>query len=128
MNLGIPSSEASLLVGYLSISSTVSRFVFGIVLYHPKINRFYVLQVRTNFFRPPHYGICDSFVFRSLSLIIYFFRCHFGIGCNKSPTLLAEPFFCLLDLAFSRKALHESSKIFIEYALHVARIQSRTQA
>ena len=31
-------------------------------------------------------------------------------------------------LAFSRKALHESSKIFIEYALHVARIQSRTQA
>ena len=44
------------------------------------------------------------------------------------PTLLAEPFFCLLDLVFSRKALHESSKIFIEYALHVARIQSRTQA
>lgn len=45
MNLGIPSYEASLLVGYLSISSTVSRFVFGIVLYHPKINRFYVLQI-----------------------------------------------------------------------------------
>ena len=43
-------------------------------------------------------------------------------------TLLAEPFSCLFDFAFSRKALHESSKIFIEYVLHVARIQSRIQA
>ena len=31
-------------------------------------------------------------------------------------------------LAFSRKTRHELSKIFIEHALHVARIQFRTQA
>ena len=43
-------------------------------------------------------------------------------------TLLVEPFFCLRDFGVPRKALHELSKIFVEYALRVARIQSRTQA
>ena len=41
----IPESKASLLIGYLSIASTLSRFLFGLVLNHPRINRFYVLQV-----------------------------------------------------------------------------------
>ena len=31
-------------------------------------------------------------------------------------------------LAYSRKTLHESSKFFVEHALHVARIQLQTQA
>ncbi|KAK2569119.1 Monocarboxylate transporter 10 [Acropora cervicornis] len=43
-NLGIPGHKASLLVGYLSISSTVARVIFGLVLDDPRINRFYVLQ------------------------------------------------------------------------------------
>ena len=41
----IPESKASLLIGYLSIASTLSRFLFGLVLNHPRVNRFYVLQV-----------------------------------------------------------------------------------
>ena len=41
----IPESKASLLIGYLSIASTLSRVLFGLVLNHPRINRFYVLQV-----------------------------------------------------------------------------------
>ena len=44
-----------------------------------------------------------------------------------SPCWQSLSFDCSI-LAFSRKALHESSKIFIEYALHVSRIQSRTEA
>ena len=47
--------------------------------------------------------------------------------CRHAPCKQSLSFACSI-LAFSRKALHESSKIFIEYALHVARIQSRTQA
>ena len=43
--LGVPESKASLLIGYLSIASTVSRVLFGLVLNHPRVNRFYVLQV-----------------------------------------------------------------------------------
>ena len=35
---------------------------------------------------------------------------------------------CKQSLSFVCSILHKSSKIFIEYALHVARIQSRTQA
>ena len=46
---------------------------------------------------------------------------------NLTPCYQSLSFACSI-LAFSRKALHESSKIFFEYALHVARIQSRTQA
>ena len=41
----IPESKASLLIGYLSIASTLSRVLFGLVLNHPRINRFHVLQV-----------------------------------------------------------------------------------
>ena len=44
-NLGVPGYESALLIGYLSIASTVSRVLFGLVLNHPRINRFYVLQV-----------------------------------------------------------------------------------
>ena len=43
--LGVPESKASLLIGYLSIASTLSRVLFGLVLNHPRINRFHVLQV-----------------------------------------------------------------------------------
>ena len=43
--LGVPESKASLLIGYLSIASTLSRVLFGFVLNHPRVNRFYVLQV-----------------------------------------------------------------------------------
>ena len=43
----VPESKASLLIGYLSIASTLSRVLFGLVLNHPRINRFYVLQVCT---------------------------------------------------------------------------------
>lgn len=43
-NLGVPGYQSSLLVGYLSIASTVSRVLFGLVLNHPRVNRFYVLQ------------------------------------------------------------------------------------
>ena len=43
--LGVPESKASLLIGYLSIASTLSRVLFGLVLNHPRVNRFYVLQV-----------------------------------------------------------------------------------
>ncbi|XP_073247275.1 monocarboxylate transporter 10-like [Porites lutea] len=42
--LGVPESKASLLIGYLSIASTLSRVLFGFVLNHPRVNRFYVLQ------------------------------------------------------------------------------------
>ena len=48
-------------------------------------------------------------------------------AAGNPPCKQSLSFACSI-LAFSRKALHESSKIFIEYALHVARIQSRTQA
>ena len=41
----MPGYESSLLIGYLSIASTVSRVLFGLVLNHPRMNRFYVLQV-----------------------------------------------------------------------------------
>ncbi|KAM7430136.1 hypothetical protein ABFA07_019109 [Porites harrisoni] len=44
-NLGVPGYESALLIGYLSIASTVSRVLFGLVLNHPRINRFYVLQL-----------------------------------------------------------------------------------
>lgn len=44
-NLGVPGYESSLLIGYLSIASTVSRVLFGLVLNHPRMNRFYVLQL-----------------------------------------------------------------------------------
>ena len=44
-NLGVPGYESALLIGYLSIASTASRVLFGLVLNHPRINRFYVLQV-----------------------------------------------------------------------------------
>jgi len=44
INLGVPGYQSSLLLGYLSIASTVSRVVFGLVLDHPRINRFYFLQ------------------------------------------------------------------------------------
>ena len=40
----------------------------------------------------------------------------------------SRAFFACSIVAISSKTLHESSKIFIEYALHDARIQSRTQA
>jgi len=47
-----------------------------------------------------------------------------------SPTLIAEPFFLSLfsNLFYLSRTLHESSKIFVEHALHVARRQFRTQA
>ena len=41
----MPESKASLLIGYLSIASTLSRVLFSLVLNHPRVNRFYVLQV-----------------------------------------------------------------------------------
>lgn len=44
-NLGVPSYQSALLIGYLSISSTVSRVLFGLVLNHPRMNRYYVLQL-----------------------------------------------------------------------------------
>lgn len=44
-NLGVPGYQSSLLVGYLSVASTVSRVLFGLILNHPRVNRFYVLQV-----------------------------------------------------------------------------------
>ena len=43
--LGVSDTDSALLIGYLSIASTVSRLLFGLFLNHPKINRFYVLQV-----------------------------------------------------------------------------------
>ena len=43
--LGVPESKASLLIGFLSIASTLSRVLFGLMLNHPRVNRFYVLQV-----------------------------------------------------------------------------------
>lgn len=43
-SLGVPGYQSSLLIGYLSIASTVSRVGFGLVLDHPRINRFYFLQ------------------------------------------------------------------------------------
>ncbi|CAH3160523.1 unnamed protein product [Pocillopora meandrina] len=44
-NLGVPGYQSSLLVGYLSVASTVSRVLFGLILNHPRVNRFYVLQL-----------------------------------------------------------------------------------
>lgn len=44
-SLGVPGYQSSLLVGYLSVASTVSRVLFGLVLNHPRVNRFYVLQL-----------------------------------------------------------------------------------
>ena len=42
---------------------------------------------------------------------------------------LAEPLFCSPSIsACSRKIRHESSKVFVEHALHVARIQFRAKA
>ena len=44
-----------------------------------------------------------------------------------SSTLLAEPFVCFLDFSVLEKTLLELRKLFIEHALHLARIQFQTQ-
>lgn len=43
--------------------------------------------------------------------------------CYKySYILTSEPSFCFLDFAVREKTLHESNKIFVKHARHVARI------
>ena len=42
---------------------------------------------------------------------------------QKVKALPKEPHFYLLDLAYSRKTRHESSRIFVEHVLLVAEIQ-----
>ena len=54
--LGVPESKASLLIGFLSIASTLSRFFFGLVLNHPRVNRFCVFQVCIEMFFFFDYG------------------------------------------------------------------------
>ena len=43
--MGIQPSKAGLLVGFMSISSTISRLVLGKFSDHPKVNRLYMTQV-----------------------------------------------------------------------------------
>ena len=52
------------------------------------------------------------------------------ISLDELPfTLAAEPFFCLLDLAYSRNTLHiKWSQISVEHVLHVFGVQFLTQA
>ncbi|XP_032231462.2 monocarboxylate transporter 10 isoform X2 [Nematostella vectensis] len=44
VSFGIPTSDAALLIGYMSISSTISRIIFGRFLDHPCVNRLYMTQ------------------------------------------------------------------------------------
>ena len=50
------------------------------------------------------------------------FLIYFSCG-TVINTLPKEPFFGYSILPFFRKTLHESNKIFVEHALHIARIQ-----
>lgn len=43
--IGISPSKAALLVGFMSIASTISRFVFGKFSDHPKVNRLFMTQM-----------------------------------------------------------------------------------
>lgn len=43
--LGISPSKAALLIGFMSIASTVSRFVFGKFSDHPRVNRLFMTQL-----------------------------------------------------------------------------------
>lgn len=77
--------------------------------------------ISRDFFSAIFSAVASPFQGRLATLVIL-------IAHWRRDALQAEPFFCLSILAFSKKTLQESSKIFIEYALHVARIQARTQA
>ncbi|EDO35653.1 predicted protein, partial [Nematostella vectensis] len=44
VSFGIPTSDAALLIGYMSISSTISRIIFGRFSDHPCVNRLYMTQ------------------------------------------------------------------------------------
>ena len=52
---------------------------------------------------------------------------HHVAGGESLPYYPCLSFACPI-LACSRKTLHESSKVFVEHALHVAWMQIRTQA
>lgn len=43
--LGISPSKAALLIGFMSIASTISRFIFGKFLDHPRVNRLFMTQI-----------------------------------------------------------------------------------
>ena len=43
--LGISSSKAALLIGFMSIASIISRFGFGKFSDHPKVNRLFMTQM-----------------------------------------------------------------------------------
>lgn len=45
VGLGISSSKGAILIGFMSISSTISRIVFGRFSDHPRVNRLYMTQL-----------------------------------------------------------------------------------
>lgn len=44
VDTGISPSDGAMLIGYMSISSTLSRIVFGRFSDHPRVNRLYMTQ------------------------------------------------------------------------------------
>ncbi len=79
LDLSIPLSKASSLLGYISIASCIGRIILGKIADHPRVNRLYLVQ-----FSLTVVSICHTLVPLANTywlLIIYCFICGALEGC-----------------------------------------------